>query len=611
MPIFDPNDIQTTLTTSSAVSSELTLHDVERWLDSATCPLSRNSRRIYKRCVRRAAKLMRKRLEEVPASSETLLETFSLGTFHRGFFKSVDAMIAFRRSLSAAINGATGVTSEKCRLRSREDSWKKFIRALEEVAKASNQSLPFHEKKIISFSVLAGFSRRLNLEVDQLDREGRGALLAMPMSNEQKHAIEDSFRLLTLLRAHPSSEITRLLPASPIEKVENPHQNLEMTAELENEVAFWIDIAARGEWSETDEDYVQDRSQKPLMNAARKILETLHATGNIDIANLPSIAFAFEKQHIISCVRTWRTWSLQGDRRAILPKTADDYLHSLLTLLEKNGEPADFVRKIIRTDSWIATHSSSGSKMTKKNMEFSRGVVTKRPQRLRFQSLHVGLRLHAQWHLNMAKGCRGKEAANHIAKAIQIGTCAAFAALETDASPLRASTALKTTFRGSDAWLDLGHDKASDGHLFVPAAVNKNKKAISAPILATSKLRGLATLRWFEKEVRPLFEASPDNDYLFPAIKNKQTRLPYATLLKWWKTAMLLMGFPGMTPHMFRHGQASIIAARHPGRWDVISARLGDTEDTCRAYYAWINDEQLVLFGQQVLTEEMPYADAA
>lgn len=611
MPVFDPNDIQALLATSSAASSGLTLYDVERWLDSPTCPLARNTRRIYKRCVRRAAKLMRKRLEEVPARIEVLLEEFSLDTFHRGFFRTVDAMNAFRRCLSGAINRATGVTAEKNRRRTRDDSWKSLLCALEEAEKDSQQFLPFHEKKIISISVLAGFARRINLEVDQLDREGRRAILAMPMTKEQKRAIEESFRFLKLLWTHPNNAITRLLPDTPRQEVEMQDQNLEMPAALIDEMMFWIDIAARGEWSETDEDYVKDRIQKPLLVAARKILETLHAIGNVEIPTLPTIAFAFEKQHIISCVKTWRTWSLQGDRRAILPKTADDYLHSLITLLEKNGEPADFIRKIIRTDSWIVTRASSGSKMTKKNMDFSRGVVTQRSKRLKFQSLHIGLRQHAQWHLNMAKGCCEKQAAHHLAQAIRMGTCAAFAALETDASPLRANTALQTTFRGTDAWLDLGDNEKNDGHLFVPAAFNKNRKHISAPILASSKLRGLATLRWFEKEIRPLFKASADNDFLFPAIKNKHTSLSYPTLWKWWKSAMLVMGFPGMTPHMFRHGQASIIAARHPGRWDVISIRLGDTEDTCRAYYAWINEEQLVLFGQQVLTEDIPYAHAA
>ncbi len=307
----------------------------------------------------------------------------------------------------------------------------------------------------------------------------------------------------------------------------------------------------------------------------------------------------------------WRTWWEQGDRQAIAPKTAGTYLFSLVGLLEKNGEQTDYLRHIIRTDIWISEESGSGIKMTKKNKAFCRAIVTQREERLKFQSHHIRLRSLSQWHLDMARNGPTVDAEKHRIKARQIGTCAAFAAVETDVSPLRTNVALLLSYKGQDPWLDLGHDKKSGGHLLVPAAANKNKREISAPMPASSKLRGLETLRWFEREIRPLFNASAENDFFFPAVTDGKHQLVYATFKKWWDIAMIATGFPGMTPHMFRHGQASLIAARNPGNWQLISVRLGDTESTCRAYYTWVNEEQLVLRGQEILTEDFPYAAAA
>jgi hypothetical protein len=611
MTIFNPDEIARSVAPSEAAKDDMTLQGVVEWLESGNNPLSRRTRRIYRAVVRRAAKLLRRKTTEVLADRETLLAQFSLQNHCNGRWKSVKAQSAFRRNLSAAINGAAGVISSRTSRSVRDDSWKQLLQGLDDAVDDPCQSLPFHEKKRVALSVLADFARQIDLEVNQIDKAGRDALLGLPMTKGQKAALRDGLKALRDLQNEPLDKITWLLPQAHVPSIPSHEVSFDLPVELREELKCWIHIATRGAWSETDEDYVGGQEVKPILIAARKVLKTQVLCGHIDIKDLRSIAFAFDKAGLVACVKMWRRWSETGHHNAISAKTANDYLHSIVALMERNGESVDFLREIIKNDSWLSAYKTTRSRMTRKNRDFCRRVVTEREQRLKFQSHHIRLRLLAQWHLDMSKKSSGKETEHHEMKARQFGACAAFAAIESDISPIRANVALRTTHRGANPWLELGHGQNGNGHLTVPAADNKNGQEISVPIAAESKLRGLSTLRWYEAQIRPLFEASPENDFFFPAVKDGKSRLPYATLKKWWDAAMMTTGFGGMTPHMFRHGQASILAAKNPGNWTLISVRLGDAESTCRNFYAWINDEQLVLRGQELLTEEFPHASAA
>jgi len=44
-----------------------------------------------------------------------------------------------------------------------------------------------------------------------------------------------------------------------------------------------------------------------------------------------------------------------------------------------------------------------------------------------------------------------------------------------------------------------------------------------------------------------------------------------------------------MTPHNFRHGLASLLIQKNPGRWDLLERLLDDSIVTIRRNYAWID----------------------
>jgi hypothetical protein len=305
MHVFDPLEIQASLMPTVVMKPNLNLRDVVRWLDGPTTGLKPRTRNFCKRSIHKAARLLRKKLGDIPACV-TLLEKFPQEDYCLSLCRTLKAMIAFRRNLSAAINGATGITSVRKKRLSRNDSWKRLLDALKKVADGPIQSLPFHEKKLIAISVLASFARQLDLEVNQVDGAGRDAILAMPMSSQQRKAVVEGLQSLTCLQRQPLKSVAQLLPETPVPKVEAQKPAFEMPSALREELECWMERATRGEWSETDEDFVDGRSPKQIKVAARKLLQTLSLCGHADIANMQTIAFAYDKSNIVACVKTWR-----------------------------------------------------------------------------------------------------------------------------------------------------------------------------------------------------------------------------------------------------------------------------------------------------------------
>lgn len=108
-----------------------------------------------------------------------------------------------------------------------------------------------------------------------------------------------------------------------------------------------------------------------------------------------------------------------------------------------------------------------------------------------------------------------------------------------------------------------------------------------------------------------MLDPCDSTDFLFPAPTNPHRHISYSTFRTWWDDCVLEIGLPGMTPHMFRHGLASIIAAENPGNWALLAALLGDAESTCRDYYAWIDKDRLIREGHAIITKGVPHALAA
>lgn len=593
-----------------ATSGAKNLQYVLKWLERDECPLGEAARRTYSQAVRKVARLIGRAPDRIPACTTQFQSMFPNKEYVRSWGKTFCAAKRWKRNVSAAINGATGAIAAQKERRSRHDDWAALLAVLGAIAEKGQPS-PFelHPKQLICIQSCADIARKLEIRLTDIDPDIAFSLYRTASTRGAQDAVVDALDLIDQSRVLTERRIQYILPAQPIGFVRPERaEKVAIPASLMPELHAWVDLASRGRWSITDNAFTGGVSPTPYLNAVKKIITTAERAGVLKLTELNTIAAAFDERVLVTVVQMLRDLHKNDGAGAITPRTARGYFECLAPFLERNGEDTSSVRMILDTDRWLKTGSRSRTEMSPHVRSFCRNVVTDMNARIRFLSLHIQLRKKALLHLKAAQMTTGREAERHLEKSRRFGTCAAFAALETDAIPARVSSVLKMTFRGSAAWLCLGHRKMDDARLMIPSAYVKNRKPLFATISATSRLRGLETLRWYEEVIRPLFSDHQDNDNFFPAVQNQGRPLPYATFKSWWSDCAAECGFPSLNPHMFRHGQASILVAENPGNWSIVAARLGDTEAVCRDTYAWIDHEKLVLAGQHELTKEFPNA---
>ncbi|NHQ74883.1 tyrosine-type recombinase/integrase, partial [Roseovarius gahaiensis] len=576
---FDPFTQSASISENCNETQVESLADVLSWIDDGGSDLETDTRLDYSRAVKLVGKRLRKPLSSIPASTVAFRAEFPDAEYSLLWGKSFNAFKRWKGKVCAAINGATGAIAAKAERRARDDDWRTLIDVLSDIAaRTPPEDALFHEKEIIGVTALADAARRADVPGPRHIPGCVHDILAEAADSGQRKAIIDALHLCDRIRTLRDNRLGQLLPDDPIAYSPVEVAQIEIPDHLLAELDIWIDLATRGEWSLTKKAYGKGIARKPYQDATRKVIRTAHQGGGINLAEIQTIASAFSDSVLTQVVRIWRKEHEAGERGTVAPRTAKNYLDAVKCFLERNGECTDLVRNILATDDWIQS-GEAGRGMPERAKRLCRRVVTDMPTRLAFLSLHISYRDAAEDCLKMAEA-DPKTRSHALLMARLLGTCAAFAALETDAVPARVGNALACPYRGRGAWLELGHGRKQHGHLHVPASETKNGKAINAPIRADSRLRGLETLRWYEEKIRPLFPYHAESDYFFPAVQTAGEPLSYATLLKWWKKTIGNFGFPGMNPHMFRHGQASILVANNPGDWQTVSARLGDTEFT-------------------------------
>jgi len=79
-----------------------TLGDVIQWINSAECPHSRTTRDAYVRAIRKAAKLRKREVEDLPACSEDFLSHFQNKDYQKAWGKSFCAAKRWKRKIGRA-----------------------------------------------------------------------------------------------------------------------------------------------------------------------------------------------------------------------------------------------------------------------------------------------------------------------------------------------------------------------------------------------------------------------------------------------------------------------------------------------------------------------------
>ena len=506
----------------------------------------------------------------------------------------------YRRRILAAIRLATGETEERAARRARDDDWAVLRTALGKVAQhpATRPLTTFNNKRLISVDCLIDLARKNGMAISDVDEAGALRLFRAAPSQNVRNAIFGSIQLFLELRAAPWFEVSHLLP--PVKHFERPrlvHRGQEVPAHLLDELDIMVDLASRGTRCEATGQYFSQKNPKPYQYSGLKVIRTYLDTGAYPI----TVAEAFDRKVLLDSLRAWARYDAIGDPRQISAQTAEGYLWRAKALLERNGYDADHIPDLIAGNAWIQEKLDRDGEMTEKAESFCRRLLRERRVRLIFLSEHIRYRRLA---MELIKEDSRKPKGRALERIRALGTLAAVAALETDAAPARISNILGIPLHGPDAWYKPPTASCPDAHLDIPGTDTKNGRAVHGVLSSTSPLRGLATLEWFLKEIRPIILEDRGSKWLFPSVEDPSQHLPYTTFLRWWTAQVDGTELHGMTPHFFRHGQATILAARHPGNWGLVSERIGDTEAVTRKRYAFVDTAALMRQGQNSLIAE-------
>lgn len=604
---FDPFSAATS---SQAPASAQPVSGVEQvlvWLKTA--PLSKHARDDYRRAVEKFARLRDDPRKPFPLDARVVERDLSEMGFEHREFRTVKAQDAWRRKVQASFRGACGELKDARERRTRDDDWAALLAALKNKASSplDGPIETIHPQSIISLEVLADLARRLDLAPQDLTAERVRDIYINVAAKDQKRSVLLASARLDELRNVTWGDFTAWLPRKPIgfEKPVLLSRSVSLPGHLQEELDIMVSVAARGKTDPTTGKTFENRVPKPIYCAAKKVVATGLDLASGGDAEIESIAHFFDRAPLTEILRTWQDWAACEDPRSLKASTAAGYFQRIKPFLERNGYSGEPVADLLKNSEWLQEGLDSLEEMTPDAQKFCERLLRHRATRLDFLSLHIRWQREAMAQLELSRQTKGKIAGRHRERARALGTIAAFAAIETDGTPLRADNALALTLGIPGAWLQMPTQYDCDAHIRIPAKFTKNGKPIKASIRAVSQLRGLATLKWYVKTIRPLFPGAEKSPYLFPSVQDATKSLSYNTFSNWWCPAIRAADQPGLNPHRFRHGQASILVARNPGNWQFAMVRLGDTERTVRRNYAWIDTERLMEKGQDQLAAEL------
>lgn len=511
------------------------------------------------------------------------------------------------------ISEFTGAATEKKERRTRDDEWSELNRRVTILVGTGlvQTYVP------TGLQALTDACRVLRLAPSDLNSESVATLLEAEGAH-QRSKLRNGLKALDALRGIP--RLADLLPAAAVTPEPKPGGRLStLPPLLQTSISAWVNHAAQ----EQVEDPRYDHLAQPLSETTRYRysaalslwIQTLLKNG-MDFQAGVGLAELFTQDRVDSVLGRW------SSTKAHAARTQYKYTLDLAALLARHGllDEASYVAGLTKIMGRLKEGRAAEKMMGPKIKRWCEALLRDPLKISLFDSQHYqyfrlaleafasakteGFDLRAVANLGRMAALppRARSRAKYLLRRVRIfGVLAAYAAIALEGAPYRRQNILGIRHAGPKKTIHL-HLSGGSPYAIVkfPNDELKNGKQLTErgeelePVTIKTRYEqdyGIQILKFYLNEIRPLFPVADQTNCLFPPItcaRTTESSLSSATFDIWLAEGSAEVGLP-LCSHNFRHGYCSI--ALNEGRVSIedLAKTLGDTVETLRRHYAWIN----------------------
>jgi len=519
----------------------------------------------------------------------------------------------YRNRVRPLLERMIGVADVSNVLRKAQDTWSEAGTAFKELDCIKG---PHIEKSLICINnTLTMAARRAAIQTPQLNQTIFMELYADAKKGERP-SLRSASRLIALgQKALPS--LARLFPW-PIQPIEaNGAFRYNVPAHMDFEVAEFVEHAARKKYIRAKKihTYVKKKTRTGMRTTMHALVDGLIATGHLN-PRANGFASVLEEPDALSDFLGHVARRVEDGE--INARHATTLVSRLPIIFERNNiDPSD-LRAAIK-DVPELHHYAEKAGMPEKTKQLCRKLIEKKSFRNKFLLAHAKPRLVAQTIMDSVLAQNRPLTPSERKKVIRHGVVALFCAIEIGGAPVRVENVLGMPYGADDAWI---WPKGKGFQVVIPAAYVKNENETRFSMMPDEH-RFTDTVQWYLDHIRPLIlfrktsevrshgatdgDAEEENTvfspWLVPMLSNPGRSCPYETFHDWFTKIMRDVVGVRCTPHNFRHGQASLLYHKYPGKIGWIAVRLGDKEEMVLSHYAWVHSEKMMAEGQELISD--------
>lgn len=526
------------------------------------------------------------------------------------------------RAARRLIADFTGATSEKKARDMRDDLWADLYRRVTILT-----SVGLVDRYVLrGLPALTDACRMLLLAPTDLNSETVTTLLKTDGAYQRK-TLRKGLKALDSLRDTP--RLADLLPALPVTPAPKKHGRLNtLPPYFQEAIPAWVARYAReqakGEQFSAQADPLSESAQYHYSAALSLCVATLLNSG-VKLHDGTELDDLFTKDRIDKIVGLWSSKKKHADR------TQFSYMINLAAVMSRHGliDEASYATGLTKKGT-LKKGRAAAKRMSPKVKRWCEALLRDPRKTSLFQIQHIEYYRIALDTIAAAKAegfdltdlskpermdslpeNKRSRAKHLLHRARLFGLLAAYAAIALEGAPYRRKNTLSLRHTGPKKTIFL-HLTGRNPHAIVkfPNEELKNGDSLTERgdelEAVTIETRGSGDfgpeiLKFYLREIRPLFPEGDRTHCLFPPIKHAhttETGFVHGTLDVWLAEGSAEIGLP-LSSHNFRHGYCSIDINEGRRSMEDLAKITGDSVETIQRFYAWINARESVVAVQK------------